>query len=138
VKLEFTPWKRFDAFHDKNAVRRFLRTAADVVLDHLKKGLRNPPKTGRKYFGRSKRMVQASTGLRAAAEYPARDTGDLLKSADKRVDQTQFEVGTGMYYSRFLREGTRKMVRRKMSDTALTESLPQLREKLGRFAYWKR
>lgn len=138
MKIEFTPWKRFSTFHDKAAVRRFIRTAGDVVLDRLKKGLRNPPKTGKKYFGKSKRVVQASTGLRAAAEYPARDTGDLLRSADKTVSATQFEVGTGMYYSRFLREGTKKMVRRKMSDTALTESLPELREKLGRFAYWKR
>lgn len=136
--MTFKPWRRFDAVRDEKALSRFLVTAADVVLDRLKKGLRNPPKTGRKYFGKSRRMIQASSGLRAAAEYPAKDTGDLLNSADKRVSKRQFEVGTGMFYSRFLREGTKRMVRRKMSDTALTESLPELREKVGRFAYWKR
>lgn len=138
MRIEFKPWRRFEAFNDKNAVRRFVRTAGDVMLDRLKKGLRKPPKTGKKYFGRSKRIVQASSGLRPAAEYPAVDTGDLLASADKRVSSYQAEIGTGMFYSRFLREGTKRMVRRKMSDTALTESLPELREKLGRFAYWKR
>lgn len=138
MKMQFTPWRRFDAFHDQNAVRKFVRTAADVMLDRLKKGLRKPPKTGRKYFGKSKRIVQASSGLRPAMEYPAVDTGDLLASAEKSVSSTQAEIGTGMYYSRFLREGTKRMVRRKMSDTALTESLPELREKVGRFAYWKR
>lgn len=138
MKIEFKPWNRFSAYHDKTAVRKYLRTAADVVLDRLKKGLRNPPKSGRLYLGRSKRIIRASNGLRAAAEYPAKDTGDLLASADKRVSETEMEVGTGMFYSRFLREGTRKMLRRKMSDTALTESLPQLRDRIGRFAYWKR
>ncbi|QBQ72040.1 hypothetical protein Milano_017 [Agrobacterium phage Milano] len=75
---------------------------------------------------------------RALAEYPARDTGDLFRSAKKRVARDEMEVGTNMFYSRFLREGTSKMARRKMSDTALEESLPELERKVGRFAYWKR
>lgn len=135
MKIEFKPWGRFSAFKDDRQIRRFLSGAADIVLKRLKDGLKNPPKTGKFYIGKSKRRIQAS---RALAEYPARDTGDLFRSAKKRVARDEMEVGTNMFYSRFLREGTSKMGRRKMSDTALEESLPKIEGTIGRFAYWKR
>lgn len=137
MQINFKPWGRFSAFKDRRQIRRFLSDSADIVLKRLKDGLRNPPKSGRLYFGKSKRTIRASVN-RALAEYPARDTGDLFRSAKKRVGRDEMEVGTNMFYSRFLREGTSKMARRKMSDTALEESLPKLDGKIGRFAYWKR
>jgi hypothetical protein len=137
MRIEFKPWGRFYATRDQRLIQRFLSEAADIVLKRLRDGLRNPPKSGRFYTGRSKRRIQASAN-RALAEYPARDTGDLLRSAKRRVGRNEMEVGTGMFYSRFLRDGTSKMARRKMSDTAMEESLPQLEGKLGRVAYWKR
>ncbi|QIW87646.1 hypothetical protein Ab1vBOLIVR4_gp129 [Agrobacterium phage OLIVR4] len=137
MKIEFRPWKRFYASQDQRVIQRFLSEAADVVLKRLRDGLRNPPKTGKFYTGRSKRRIQASVN-RALAEYPARDTGDLLRSAKRRVGRDEMEVGTGMFYSNFLRDGTSKMARRKMSDTSMEESLPKLEGKIGRFAYWKR
>lgn len=134
--FQFKPWGKFWPFYDKKAVREFLRTGSKIALKRLKDGLKNPPKTGRKYR-RNGRLHQASVN-RALAEYPAKDTGRLFQSASKRVSATEFEIGTGMFYSRFLRDGTKKMRRRKMSDTALKESIPEIRKNLRRFAYWKR
>jgi hypothetical protein len=118
--FEFRPWGRFGPVHDKNAVRRFLRDGAKIALKTFKDGLRNPPKTGRVYK-RKGGLHQASIN-KTRAEYPARESGALLKSANSRVANDEFEIGSNMYYSRFLRDGTSKMRRRKMSDTALTES----------------
>lgn len=134
--FQFRPWGKFWPFYDRKAIRQFLNDGSKIALKNLKDGLKNPPKTGRKYRRRG-RLHQASVN-RSLAEYPAKDTGALFKSASKRVSATEFEIGTGMFYSRFLRDGTRKMERRKMSDTALEESIPEIRKTLRRFAYWKR
>lgn len=136
IRFEFTPWGLFRAFHDRAAVRSFVGRAGRIALKQLKQGLKNPPKTGRIYKRRGK-LHQASKNS-ALAEFPAKDTGALLASAGLTVSADRFEIGTNMPYSRFLRDGTRKMERRKMSDTALEESMPEIRNNLRRWVYWKR
>lgn len=132
----FTPWRKFVAFYNRANVRSFLKDAADTSEKTFKDGVADGPKTGRIYR-RKGRLHQASVG-RARAEYPANDTGALRASIRSRVGTNEAEVGSNMFYSNFLREGTSRMVRRKMADDALTESLPSVRARMKAFAEWKR
>lgn len=138
LKISFKPWGKFRLVHDKRAIRRWLNEGADIVEKRFSEGVKNPPKTGKM---RSKKngggMIRASVG-RPGAEYPANDTGGLRSSIGKRVTSTEFEVGSNAEYSGYLRNGTRKMVRRKMSDSALRESIPEIRKILGSWARWAR
>jgi hypothetical protein len=62
-------------------------------------------------------------------------TGSLLASIKYEMGGDEVTVGSNMYYSRYLREGTLPMGgRRKMSDDALEEGMKHAR--LGRWVEW--
>lgn len=132
----FIPWGKFRAFRNKAATTAFFKDVATTSYQILRRGLANPPKTGRIYR-RRRGMHQASINI-AEAEYPAKDTGALYKSAGKVATATKAEIGTDMFYSKFLREGTKKMRRRKMSDNAMTEGVIKARGRMKHWAEWKR
>lgn len=129
MRLVFKPWKRFRAFHNIRNVLNFVKDAADSTEETLRKGIMAPPKTGRMYGSH-----QAS----APGEYPANKSGDLASGIRQRVARTEMEVGTTDMHGFWLRMGTKKMAPRKMSDAALREALPGVRDRMKAYAEWKR
>jgi hypothetical protein len=131
--IVFKPWREFLAVFDKRVVNDFLRAVARDSEKAFKDGIRSP-KSGRMY----RRSGGGSHRASAPGEYPARDTGALEASIGTTVSTWSVTIGTRRFYSRFLRDGTRKMARRKMSDSALTEGVKTARHRLKGFAKWKR
>lgn len=131
--LEFKPWGRFWAKKNNKIIRQYLRAVKDKSQEIFKRGMLGPH-SGRIYARRGGRLHQAS----APGEYPANDTGKLLASMRGRVTQIEATIGTNMYYARFLRTGTTKMARRKMSDNALREGRQASRGKLKGFVAWSK
>jgi hypothetical protein len=130
----FTPWRKFIAFRDRKVTTRFMRETAKEFEDEYKKAIRNPPKTGRMYR-RRRGWHQASRPL---SEYPANDTSRLQKSAKGTSTPESATVGTTMFYGKFLREGTRKMARRKMSDNIVKANTPRALARLRGWVVWQR
>lgn len=128
--ISFKPWRRFVARYNRANVRSFLRDAADTSEKVFKAGV-SKKKTGIKHAGLPNRSSRPS-------EYPANQSGRLRGSIKSRVNASEAEVGSGMYYSMFLRNGTRRMARRKMSDDAMKEALPSVRKRMKAFAEWLR
>lgn len=133
VRLLFTAWRRFAGTIHQPTIAGFLAGLAKASERAFKRGIRSP-KSGNWYYGRSKRSIQAS----APGQYPAIDTGDLDASISTRTTIDSVTIGTNVFYAKFLREGTRKMARRKMSDNALSEGISTSRHKLAGFARWTR
>ena len=130
--FRFIPWSRFEAFRDRKVDRVFLtglgRLAAIRFMDQ-----QTTPKHGRTYYRRGK-VHRAS----APGEYPAKDTGLLRGSEDFDVGSDRVVVGNTAPYAGFLRNGTSRMARRKMSDNALSESTAAARPLLRGFVKWRR
>jgi phage gpG-like protein len=68
--------------------------------------------------------------------WPNNRTGRLNKSIRFVATDHDVTIGTNMPYSLFLRTGTKRMARRKMSDNALKEGMQHSR--LGRWVEWSR
>jgi hypothetical protein len=130
----FRPWRRFRANQDEAVVHRFLEEAGQASVAAFKKGNRSA-KSGQIYKRRrSAGYYRASS----PGEYPAIDTGDLDASISYEVSGNRMDIGSNMFYSKFLREGTGKMARRKMSDDALQEGVKDARSFLKGWVEWKR
>lgn len=130
ITLRLSGWKPFFAIRDKKVDLRFMRAAADESEKVFRAGMRGGH-SGRKYPNLPRRSS-------APGEYPANQFGPLMASINSDVSATRMEIGTGVFYAIFLREGTRKMARRKMSDTALQEGLPKARSTLKGWVKWGR
>jgi hypothetical protein len=133
MQFVFTPWRNFMAWRDRKVTTDFMRRTAKEVEKEYRDAIINPPKTGRMYNRRGKRH-QAS---KPYSEYPANETGRLAASVKSDSDAHSLTVGTTMYYGKFLREGTRKMARRKMSDNALRMCVPRALARLRGWVVWK-
>jgi phage gpG-like protein len=131
--IRFSGWRDFEAQKDRSVIRRFLDQVATDSEKAFKRGMRSK-KSGKTYSGRSGKRIRAS----AAGEYPAIDTGELDASIGTRTTDTETTIGTNKFYAKFLREGTGKMARRRMSDDALTEGIKTARHRLKGFVTWKR
>jgi hypothetical protein len=95
------------------------------------------PHSGRIYRRRGGRRHQASVN-RPGAEYPANDSGRLLASLKSRQTKDSATIGTDAHYAKYLRTGTRKMARRKMSDHALTEGAEAAKGQSVGWVQWAR
>ena len=105
ISFSFTPWRKFHAAHDKSAIRRWLQSVADT----------------------SQQIFTGSMGYHPPSSSPGAwpnvRTAGLRRSVKTEVKAMEMTIGTSQPYSGFLRKGTRKMARRKMSDNALKEGL---------------
>jgi phage gpG-like protein len=117
IQIEFSPWGTFHARKRPQEIRRWLRAVADASEKVFKKMSKYPP---------------AST----PGQFPAVRTGRLRASIRTVVSDKSMTIGTSMPYSIFLRMGTSKMARRKMSDDALKEGMHAGR--LGHWVEWSR
>lgn len=117
------PWGRFHAKKDPALFRRYLKAVAEEAKKAFVSGMRS-----------SKRVGKHS----APGDWPAVQSGSLLGSIQTRITNNSAEIGTNMPYSRFLRDGTRRMARRKMSDDAMKAGLKAANRRLGEWVQWTR
>ncbi|MBO4228446.1 hypothetical protein [Bradyrhizobium neotropicale] len=114
IQLEFTPWNEFYARKNTGEIEGWLQRVAKASEQAFRAGA-------------SRAYPPASS----PGAWPARRTGGLLGSIATEVTSTSMTIGSNMPYSKYLRQGTSKMARRKMSDNALQEGM--FRARLGRW-----
>lgn len=132
MSLVFTGWRAFYAFRDYGVDEAYLRRIGASAKRTFIDGIRSP-KSGRVYRRRG-RSHRAS----APYEFPARDSGRHIATVDYKVSgRTEVVVGSGMEYAQYLRNGTYKMARRLMSDTALNRALERDTVGIGRFVRFR-
>lgn len=130
-RLVFTPWRVFDVFRDHVVTQSFLRRIASTAEAEFKQGIASP-KHGRLYRRRG-RSHRAS----APGEFPAKDSGAHVATVSSRANTSEAVVGSGMFYARYLRDGTRKMAKRKMSKEALRQAMDKDAVGVGRFVRFR-
>ena len=113
ISIEFVPWNRFRARKKDAEIKRWMKAIGDASVDAFKSGMGEYPPAS------------------APGAWPNRRSGRLRASVRSVVTSQSVTVGTSMPYSGFLRSGTSKMARRKMSDNALKEGM-----KAGRLRHW--
>jgi hypothetical protein len=118
ITLEFSPWSRFRARKKPEEIRRWLRAVGDAGTAAFRSGMGSYPPAS------------------DAGAWPHSRTGRLKGTIKSVVTNDSVTIGTSAPYSGFLRRGTSKMKRRKMSDDALKEGMRAGR--LGRWVEWSR
>ena len=118
ITIEFRPWSKFRAKKDTTTIKRWLKGIGESSENAFRSGMGG---------GGS----PSSPGA-----WPNSQTGRLKGSIDSKVTANSVTIGTGTHYSGYLRSGTSKMSRRKMSDNALREGMRGAR--LGRWCEWTR
>lgn len=132
MSLVFTPWRKIFVYRDEGVKRAYLRRIGATAEAEFKRGIASG-KTGRIYRRSGGRTHQAS----APYEFPAKDTGAHVATVGHTVGKDEVIVGSGMHYAKYLRNGTRKMARRLMSDTALNRAIEHDRIGIGRFVRFR-
>lgn len=126
LAMAFRAWKRFRA--KPGDYHQFLIELAREAKKTFRAGMKGP-KSGVTRRGRNRAS--------ATGEYPAVQSGGLMKSIRTRVTGNSMTIGTSMPYSGFLRDGTSRMGARKMSDDALQEAIEKVRSRMEA-ASWDR
>lgn len=147
IQLLFKRWADFLAEYNRALIRAWLEQVGNKTHLYFR-GRMEASRGGRRYTQELRtirgRVVPVGPRLRgphtasAPGDYPAKDTGRLIGSIRRRVTADEMEIGTGMFYAKFLKYGTRRMAKRKMSSDALRETLPGVRPQLRGFARWRR
>jgi len=119
IEIDFKAWAPFEAKKDQAAFRRWLKVVAEEATKAFKKMGSYPP---------------AST----SGQYPAVRSGRLRGSIATQVTDTMVLIGSHMPYSGYLRTGTRRMARRKMSDNALQEGMAAAKKRADKWVGWSR
>lgn len=117
ILIEFKPWRKFLAQKDDSQIQRWLEAVGEASVHAFKNMGNYPPPS-------------------SPGEYPHIRTGDLYDSIDHDVSANEVTVGSNMRYSKFLREGTTIMQRRKMSDNALQEGIAAAGGRLNQWVKW--
>lgn len=119
--LELKPWHKFKADLDERVIRAWLATIAQESRKAFMSGTsRHSPPSSR------------------AGAWPKQRTGALRASIKAEVHGLEVIVSTDRPYSAFLRYGTSKMGRRKMSDTALEIGTQKAEGRMQHWARWER
>jgi phage gpG-like protein len=118
IQLQFTPWRPFLARKNNSEIRSWLERVAKASEAAFKGGMGHYPPAS------------------APGAWPNIRTGNLRSSIRTEVTNDSMTIGSNMRYSRFLREGTSRMARRKMSDDALKAGMSAGR--LGHWVQWSR
>ena len=118
ITIQFTPWKTFHAHKDPATIQRWLHAIGEASKAAFIGGMGGYPPAS------------------APGAWPNVRTGGLRGSIDFEVTANSMTIGSNTHYSGFLREGTSKMARRKMSDNALQEGLRSGAGQIGRWVQW--
>ena len=113
ITLQFAPWSTFRARKDNAEIRSWLQRVAKASEAAFKGGMGNYPPAS------------------APGAWPNIRTGNLKGSIRTEVTSNSMTIGSNMRYSIFLRTGTSRMARRKMSDDALKAGI-----RAGRLGHW--
>ena len=121
--IEFSPWGKFHARHKPEVIRSWLHSVGEAGTAAFRGGMGKYPPAS------------------APGAWPNSRTGSLLKTIRYEVGgggafNDTVTIGTDMPYSIFLRAGTSRMARRKMSDDALKAGIRAGR--LGKWVEWTR
>lgn len=133
MRLTVSGWGRLVARLDEARIHSWLSQVASEGEAAFRAGLEGGH-SGRIYRRRGGRVHQAS----APGEYPANDSGGLIASLRSESSNREAKIGTNQYYSHYLRSGTSKMARRKMSDDALREGIDRAAPAARGFVSWAR
>jgi len=117
--IEFTPWAQFHARKNQPVITSWLHRVGEASVEAFRGGMGNYPPAS------------------APGAWPNSRTGNLRASINYEADMDSVTVGTNMPYSGYLRSGTSRMERRKMSDNALEEGIKQA-GRLGHWVEWSR
>jgi phage gpG-like protein len=118
IEISFKKWAPFKAQKDQKAFRRWLKVVAEESYKAFTTGMKQYPPASKK------------------GQYPSIRTGRLRRSVATRVTDDTVVIGTHMPYSGYLRHGTRKMARRKMSDNALKEGIAAATKRAEKWVGW--
>jgi len=118
IEISFKAWAPFKAKLDKRTFNRFLKVVAEESEKAFKSGMKGYPPASK------------------PGRYPSVRTGRLRASIQTNVTADMVVVSTHMPYSGFLRHGTSKMKRRKMSDNALKEGIAAAKKRAGKWVGW--
>ena len=116
ITIEFQPWRPFLARKNTGEIRRWLKGIGDQGTEAFRSGMGTYP------------------GPSAPGAWPNSRTGNLKSTIRSEVTDSSVTIGTNMHYSIYLRTGTSKMARRKMSDDALKAGMEGAQ--LGRWVEW--
>jgi hypothetical protein len=116
--IEFSPWGKFHARENKVEIKRWLNAVGKAGVEAFRGGMgKYPPASAPGAWPNSR-----SGKLRASIKYEVGGGGAFNDTVT---------IGTNTPYSLFLRHGTSKMARRKMSDDALKAGVHA-----GRLGHW--
>jgi hypothetical protein len=116
--IEFSPWGKFHARKKTEVIRGWLGRIGTAGVAAFRDGMGDYPPAS------------------APGAWPNSRTGRLRGSIRHETTSNSVTIGTSMPYSGFLRTGTSRMARRKMSDNALREGMRHSR--LGKWVEWSR
>ena len=119
ISIQFIPWSPFRARKKPEAIRRWLREVANKSEAAFKGGMGRGPAPS------------------APGAWPNVQTGRLRGSIRSEVTANSMTIGSNTPYSGYLRTGTSKMARRKMSDNALKEGM-RAAGRLDKWVEWTR
>lgn len=119
IEISFKNWRQFGPNLDRGVIVTWLGQVRRKSRTVFRRGLLRGPHTGRIY--RRRGGSHRASVNRPLAEFPASDSGGLIRSIKDRQEQDRATIGTNQHYSIFLRYGTSKMQRRRMSQQALVE-----------------
>lgn len=102
-----------------NASRSALKEIGNLITKEVKKGIENPPKTGRLY------------GVHKASkkgEYPADKTGTLKKSINHKIKSARKTmINANASYAGYLEYGTSKIGKRKLIEYTVKKNRDKIR-----------
>ena len=119
IAIEFEAWRPFYARKDLSTIKSWLQAIGDASKEAFIGGMGTYPPAS------------------ADGAWPNVRSGSLLSTIAVEVTADSMTIGSNMFYSKYLREGTSIMARRKMSDDALKEGMSRSGDVLARWVRWE-
>lgn len=133
MNLTFKGWERFRAWKQASVIKAWLGAVRKDAQQVFKAGMNGPHSGNVGYRKGGGRFIRSAKG-----EYPAVDSGALIASMKTNQQIDSATIGTGMYYAKWLRGGSRFMARRKMSDNAIREGAAIAEPKSRGWVAWQK
>ena len=124
ITISFQPWGHFRAVKDNASIQAWLDAIGVAGVAAFKGGM-------------------GGGGPSAPHAWPNSQTGALLGSISHETTSDSVTIGSSRTrgsapVSLYLRHGTSRMARRKMSDNAMQEGQQAAMGRLGHWAHWSR
>lgn len=133
MRLRFTGWRLFKAGLDEKEMQRWLETVARISAQHMREKITGPHTGKIGYRKGGGRFIRSAPG-----EFPANDSGELLASVKGVAFKNKAFVAANTPHSTYLRKGTRRMAKRKMTIEALAYGIRASSHLRDGFIEWLR